>query len=324
MQEKAELAIVKQIQTICSGLIQSNSAITAYPHLSNMLYSMAHDLRALAEQIVATNREELFSGNSPTAILYKHMYKRELKIPSGVLGKGGYPSNGDVQAMLDYAIKHRGFPASDFKTSRDGQLIKIDPEHNSANISWVGNDMMVHLDNFTHYAAKVYSPLFHSPYSENLDQVFHRENIINPLLNALVQEESLYSKDTAVKHILHTHYHGTFEEPKEVPEDHLIRQVYRLLAKRSAETWGFAWVNVSWKDYVIEFTASDDYNVPGGELVTMSVCQPATESQGRHKAVERWQNNILLTNDLLTDTPKLLVLAANQLMDDPSTNAGQP
>lgn len=325
-----ELAIAKAIETL-AGSLNDGHAFSAYPQLSGVFYGLQANLQNLVGIMLMTQRDEALYGKTEAAKLYALQYKQTHALPEGILKSIGqqqwYGScDRPLAGIVKYAREYRGLSQTTLELTTDEATLttfaRIDLESLEVHISWKDCALSLRLPNVTLGRGEVNGPLFHEPYTVEVDSAYLDRVLYSPMFEFLVGPERRPVEEP--KALLIHHYFGTKDAPIELPGDHPLIQLRHLVNAGLYGKGEYSFATIDWKDYTLSFNTQRDWNFHESLLLTVDVQEkkegtPFERHRGR--SVYNWWKNPLLVNDLLADMDSLIdkALTAHEL-----ELAGQP
>lgn len=296
-----EQLLMKQCKAL-SGALSDTSAMSAYPQMTSMMYAAAVSVDVLMQQVIATQRDELFHGRTMAAKVYEMLTGKRPAIPEGIIDLSVNSRQSHTQIPLrsicDYMIANRPERPATLVIETDiGHTVTLHTETKQVDITFVDREMRLTMPDMQTNNVIVDSKLFETPYEAHLNEEWVAQYVYTPIYKLLVGDEHLESFDE--KYLLMNHFFGTKEEPKEVPEDHPVRKLIDLLrhCDFTSESDSYARVDFNGLNITID-TVEDWGHHSGNRVLKISSVRKATPAGGFESAYN-WYRNPLLVNDIL-------------------------
>lgn len=325
-----EKEVIEALGLLSDNLTNNNPGLAAYPQLQGTFYALQANLQNLVGALVATQRDEALYGKTEAAKLYLLQHQRNHSLPEGVLKsvmKGMYTETcrRPIGMILAYAIAYRGLstePSLWINADQAASRVKVFPDTREVLISWYNRAMTITLPDLCTGTGVVNAPLFHEPIPVDVDMAYLDKVLYTPLYERLVGDEHWEVSDP--KHLIMDHYFLKDSEAIEENLDHPLVQLRALLNGSMFGKHDHGYTYIDWKDYRLMFSTERDWSRNPSLMLTVSVLEPSTDSNSRHRGlVHGWWQNPLLVNDLLKDMDgiidQLLTRHEAELADRPNT-----
>lgn len=313
MQPNNESTVYHMAETLAANL-RNHNIINAYPMLQPVLHILGIDLLNVFSQMLGSQRQELFYGESPWAKLYEIQTGKKIEVPDKTILKnlthdrsitsGSRP----MSAILDYFLKYRTYEDDEFvfHNHENNDQVTVDLKTRKAKFWWANNDMTLELTKFDESRGHLNCPLFNEPYDVDMDYAALNRLLLDQMYEFML-DKGQYFVEVEAKYLLMQHYFGSVAEPIRVADDSNVRQLMVLLDGGMYSKWNRSYATINWKEWVLQFSVERDWNyAPPMVFKVVIQTHPTDKDRGQPQSVYNWHKNPLLVKDLLSDMDGLL------------------